>query len=248
MAPGPETDSLRAVPRHVAVIMDGNGRWATARGLARIMGHRQGAKVVRPVVEAAAEAGVEYLTLFAFSAENWTRPASEVEELMRLLRIYLRSQIAELHRNGVRTRVIGDRSRLSPDINEMIARAEDLTKDNSRITLSIALNYGGRQELALAMRTIARDVQAGIIDASRIDEGTIASALYTSGMPDPDLLIRTSGEKRISNFLLWQCAYTEMVFLDTLWPDFSRAEFENALNEYQRRDRRFGATVSVSQK
>jgi undecaprenyl diphosphate synthase len=245
MRPSSDTDKARSVPRHVAVIMDGNGRWATARGLPRVMGHRQGANVVRPIVEAAADAGVDYLTLFAFSAENWTRPQSEIDELMRLLRIYLRSQIAELHRNGVRMRVIGDRSRLSKDINTLIDRAEDLTRDNTRITLSMALNYGSRQEIVQAVQAIAADAKSGAIDPAAIDDATINAALYTADMPDPDLLIRTSGEKRISNFLLWQFAYTELVFIDTLWPDFSRAEFEHALAEYQRRDRRFGATASA---
>ena len=243
-----DTDIARSVPRHVAIIMDGNGRWATSRGLPRIAGHRQGAKVVRPIVEAAAEAGVEYLTMFAFSAENWMRPADEVDELMGLLKLYLRSQIADLHQNGVRLRVIGDRSKLSKDINELITHAETLTDDNKRITLFMALNYGSRQEIAQAVRKIAGDVQAGTTSLDAIDEATISAALYTAGAPDPDLLIRTSGEKRISNFLLWQFAYTEMVFVDTLWPDFSATEFANALQEYQRRDRRFGATVSAQQK
>ena len=243
-----DIDKARTVPRHVAVIMDGNGRWATSRGLPRVMGHRQGANIVRPIVEAAAESGVEYLTLFAFSAENWTRPQSEIDELMRLLRIYLRSQIAELHRNGVRMRVIGDRTRLSKDINTLIDRAEDLTRDNTRITLSMALNYGSRQEIVQAVQAIAADAKSGAIDPAAIDDATITAALYTADMPDPDLLIRTSGEKRISNFLLWQFAYTELVFIDTLWPDFTAAEFEYALEEYQRRDRRFGATASAQQK
>ena len=245
------TKDLRAqasgIPRHVAIIMDGNGRWATSRGLPRVMGHRKGVDAVRPVVEAAADLGIEHLTLFAFSAENWSRPKPEVDELMRLLRIYLRSQIADMHRNGVRLSVIGDRTRLSREINALIDRAVELTQNNTRIGLSIALNYGGRQDIANAARTLAEAVEAGRLKPGDIDEDRFAAALYTAGTPDPDLLIRTSGEKRISNFLLWQFAYSEMVFVDTLWPDFTTAEFTNALEEYQRRDRRYGSVASARQ-
>jgi undecaprenyl diphosphate synthase len=239
----PITD--RAAPAHVAIIMDGNGRWATARGLGRPFGHRKGVDAVRPIVEAAAEAGVSYLTLFAFSAENWTRPVGEVDELMRLLRFYLRSQIAELHKNGVKMRVIGDRSRLSADIVAMIERGEALTRENTKITLAVALNYGGRQDIVQAARALAEQARAGSLDPASIDETVFGNTLHTAGLPDPDLLIRTSGEQRISNFLLWQFAYTEMVFVETLWPDFTPAEFQSALREYQTRDRRFGATISA---
>jgi undecaprenyl diphosphate synthase len=237
--------SINVLPRHVAIIMDGNGRWAKGRGLPRTLGHRKGIDAVRPIVEAAAELGIEYLTLFAFSAENWSRPESEVKELMRLLRFYLRSEIAELHQKGVKLAIIGDRSRLSDDIVGMIERAENLTKENSKITLVIALNYGGRQEIAHAARRLAERAKAGELAPGAIDETVFSSALSTAGMPDPDLLIRTSGEQRLSNFLLWQFAYSELIFTETLWPDFTRADLESALEEYQKRDRRFGAIAGI---
>ena len=233
------------VPSHVAIIMDGNGRWATARGLPRTAGHKKGADAVRLVVEAAAELTIPHLTLFAFSAENWSRPQGEVEELMRLLRFYLRSEIAELHENGVRVRVIGNRGQLAPDITAMIERAEILTRDNKRICVTIALNYGGRQDILQAAVQLAQQVKAGTIDVTGINEAMLASRLYTAGIPDPDLVIRSSGEQRLSNFLLWQSAYAEMVFVDTLWPDFTKADFIEAVRKYQARDRRFGATASV---
>jgi undecaprenyl diphosphate synthase len=235
----------KPVPRHVAVIMDGNGRWAVSRGLTRTAGHRKGADAVRPVIEAAAEIGIEYITLFAFSAENWSRPQDEIDELMRLLRFYLRSEIAELNRRGVCVRVIGDRSPLSDDIKTMIERGETLTRDNKRIVVSIALNYGGRQDIVRAAQTLASEVWAGRIQPTEITEAMISQALYTADMPDPDLLIRTSGEQRISNFLLWQSAYTELVFVDILWPDFGKDDFLRAIDEYRKRDRRYGATASA---
>jgi len=227
-------------PLHVAVIMDGNGRWAKSRGLPRTAGHRRGAEVARAVVEAAADMGVSILTLFGFSSENWSRPESEVRDLMGLLRLYLRNEIESLCRNGICLRVIGERSRLAPDIVALIGEAEARTADNRRMTLVIALNYGGRQEIAAAARRLAMAVKDGAVDAERIDEDVFAEFLFTADMPDPDLLIRTSGEQRISNFLLWQLAYTEFVFVDTLWPDFSRVDFENAIREYQGRERRYG--------
>lgn len=227
-------------PLHVAVIMDGNGRWARARGLPRSLGHREGAKAVRRAVEAACELGVGYLTLFGFSSENWSRPAQEIGDLMDLLRFYLRREIADLHNDGIRFRVIGDRSQLSADIVTLIENGERLTAANTRMVLTVALSYGGRHELTGAVRRIAEDVAAGRLDPAAIDENLVASRLDTSYLPDPDLLIRTSGEKRISNFLLWQIAYTEFIFLDVLWPDFSRQHLEAALNEFARRDRRFG--------
>ncbi len=233
-----------SLPRHVAIIMDGNGRWAKARGLPRYAGHRKGAEAVKPIVRLAADIGVEHLTFFAFSAENWSRPEAEVDELMRLLRLYLRSEIAELHKNGVRVSIIGDRSRLDPDIVAMIEHGETLTSGNSRIHVSIALNYGGRQDIVQAARTLAGYVAAGEMNLSAISEQSLSGALYTAGTPDPDLVIRSSGEKRISNFLLWQSAYTEMVFVDTLWPDFSEVDFRTAIGEFQRRDRRYGASAS----
>lgn len=227
-------------PLHVAVIMDGNGRWARARGLPRSLGHREGAKSVRRAVEAACELGIGYLTLFGFSSENWSRPAQEIGDLMDLLRFYLRREIADLHNDGIRFRVIGDRSRLSPDIVTLIENGERLTAGNTRMVLTVALSYGGRRELTNVVRRVAEEAAAGRLDPSQVDEAMVAAHLDTADLPDPDLLIRTSGEKRISNFLLWQIAYTEFVFLDVLWPDFGRQHLEAALDEFARRDRRFG--------
>ncbi|MFZ2869573.1 isoprenyl transferase [Zavarzinia sp.] len=229
------------VPRHVAVIMDGNGRWAKARLLPRIAGHKRGADAVRRVVEAAWDFGVRYLTLYAFSSENWKRPEEEVGGLMSLLRIYLRSELDELDRNDVRVRVIGDRGRLPNDIRQLIAEAEARTIANSRLTLILAVSYGGQGEIVQAARRLAEAVAAGRLRPEEIDESRFAACLETAGIPDPDLVIRTSGEQRLSNFLLWQAAYAELVFTDTLWPDFGREQFAAALKEYQTRDRRFGA-------
>jgi undecaprenyl diphosphate synthase len=230
-------------PTHVAIIMDGNGRWAKARSMPRIAGHRRGAEAVRRTVSAAAELGVTYLTLFGFSSENWKRPADEVDDLMGLLRHYLRGEIAELHANGVRVRIIGERSRLAPDIVTLIDNAETLTRDNAGLRLTIALSYGGRAEIARAARLIAEAAKAGRLDPSSIDEATFARNLFTVDMPDPDLVIRTSGEQRISNFLLWQTAYSELVFTSTLWPDFGKADLEKAISDYHGRERRYGASV-----
>lgn len=230
-------------PAHVAIIMDGNGRWAMARGLPRVAGHRQGAEAVRRAVRSAGELGIGYLTLFGFSSENWRRPAAEVEDLMGLLRYYLRREIAELHGNQVRVRVIGDRTRLADDIVALIENAERLTAGNSGLALTIALSYGSRHEIAEAARRIAEQAASGQIDPSQIDEDMVSGHLQTAGLPDPDLIIRTSGEKRISNFLLWQAAYAEFVFLDTLWPDFSSEHLEAAIREFQGRERRYGAAV-----
>ena len=232
-----------APPRHIAIIMDGTGRWATARGLPRIAGHRRGAEAVRRTVEAAAELAIPYLTLFGFSSENWKRPVAEIDDLMGLLRHYLRGEIAELHRNGVRLRVIGDRQRLAPDICTLIDNAETLTRDNRGINLTVALSYGGRGELVAAARALAGKAAAGEIAPEEIDEAAIARHLFTADLPDPDLLIRTSGEQRISNFLLWQCAYAELVFTKTLWPDFGRSDLEQAIADYGCRERRYGASV-----
>lgn len=233
----------REPPVHVAIIMDGNGRWAMARGQPRSLGHKQGAEAVRRAVRAAGELGVGYLTLFGFSSENWRRPAGEIDDLMGLLRFYLRREIAELHGNNVRFRMIGDRTRLAPDIVALIENAERLTAGNGGLVLTVALSYGGRQEIAQAARALAAQAAAGRIDPAAIDEGVFEGALETAGMPDPDLLIRTSGEKRISNFLLWQTAYSELVFLDVLWPDFGREHLEEAIHEFHRRERRFGTAV-----
>jgi undecaprenyl diphosphate synthase len=232
-----------SVPRHVAIIMDGNGRWAHARGLPRIAGHRRGAEAVRRTVVAAAELGVPYLTLFGFSSENWKRPLGEIDDLMGLLRHYLRGEIAELHRTGVRLRIIGDRTRLARDIVTLIDNAEALTRDNGGVNLTVALSYGGRAELAAATRTIAQKAAAGALDPDAVDEAAISRHLFTADLPDPDLLIRTSGEQRISNFLLWQCAYAELVFTKTLWPDFGRGDLEQAIVDYGCRERRYGASL-----
>ncbi len=230
-------------PAHVAIIMDGNGRWAKARGLPRIAGHRRGAEAVRRTVEAAGEFGIAYLTLFGFSSENWKRPSGEVDDLMGLLRHYIRAEIAELHAKGVRLRVIGDRARLADDIVALIDKAETLTAGNTRLCLAVALSYGGRAEIVSAARAIAAKVRSGETAVEDIDEGLFARHLLTTEMPDPDLVIRTSGEQRISNFLLWQTAYSELVFTDTLWPDFGKADLEKALRDYHGRDRRYGASV-----
>jgi undecaprenyl diphosphate synthase len=229
--------------RHIAIIMDGNGRWAKARGLPRIAGHRRGAEAARRAVTAAAELGVPYLTLFGFSSENWRRPSTEIQDLMALLRHYLLGEIAELHRNGVRLKVIGELGRLAPDIISLIEHAEAVTRDNTRITLTIALSYGGRAEIVAAVRAIAAQVVRGSLAADAIDENCLARHLFTADIPDPDLLIRTSGEQRISNFLLWQCAYSELVFTKTLWPDFSKSDLEQAIDDFCGRERRYGASV-----
>jgi undecaprenyl diphosphate synthase len=230
-------------PAHVAIIMDGNGRWAKSRGLPRAAGHRRGADAVRRAVEAAGELGIPYLTLFGFSSENWKRPADEVDDLMRLLRHYLRGEVAELHRNNVRVRVIGDRERLAPDIVTLIDNTETLTAENTGLRLAVALSYGGRAEIAGAARRIAEAAVAGRLDPGGIDEVGFARYLLTGGMPDPDLVIRTSGEQRLSNFLLWQTAYSEFVFIDTLWPDFTKSDLERALSEFHGRERRYGASA-----
>ena len=233
----------RPLPRPIAIIMDGNGRWARSRGLPRIAGHRRGAEAVRRTVTAAGELGIPYLTLFGFSSENWKRPLGEVDDLMGLLRHYLRGEIAELHRNGVRLRVIGEIGRLSPDLITLIANAEALTRDNRAINLTVALSYGGRAEIVAAARAIALKVAEGSLSVEAVDEHLIAGHLFTADLPDPDLLIRTSGEQRISNFLLWQCAYAELVFTKTLWPDFGRSDLEQAIADYCGRERRYGASV-----
>jgi undecaprenyl diphosphate synthase len=239
-APLPANADPTPGPNHVAIIMDGNGRWAKARGLPRVAGHRRGADAVRRVVRGAGELGIPVLTLFAFSTENWTRPADEVNDLMGLLRHYLRNELDELRRNGARLRVIGNREGLASDIVRDISDAESLTRGNSRIDVNICINYGARAEILQAIRSLARQVEAGELSSDRIDEDRFESALLTSGVPDPDLLIRTSGEQRISNFMLWQCAYAELVFVDTLWPDFGKEHLEQAIAEFRRRERRYG--------
>jgi undecaprenyl diphosphate synthase len=234
------TKATAPAPVHVAIIMDGNGRWAKARGLPRIAGHRRGADAVRETVRAAGELGVSYLTLFGFSSENWKRPATEVQDLMGLLRVYLRSEVAELARNGVRFRVVGERARFAADTIALIEEAETLTAANTGLALTLALSYGGRQEIVAAAKRLARLAVAGDVDPEAIDEEMFGRYLFTADIPDPDLLIRTSGEMRISNFLLWQCAYAELAFPDVLWPDFTKSHFEQALREFQGRERRWG--------
>ncbi|MBP6818635.1 MAG: isoprenyl transferase [Ferrovibrio sp.] len=229
-------------PRHVAIIMDGNGRWAKARGLPRNLGHRQGVDTVRDIVRASRDFGIEYLTLYAFSTENWKRPAAEVAGLMDLLRLFIRRELDELHRNGVRIRMIGDRSRLAADIVPMIEEAEARTQDNQRLTLVLALSYGGQDEIVRATQRIAAAVAAGQIKPEQIDRALIEQNLYTSGIPDPDLVIRTSGEQRLSNFLIWQAAYSEIVFVEKLWPDFGADDLKAAIAEFHGRERRFGGS------
>jgi undecaprenyl diphosphate synthase len=227
-------------PAHVAIIMDGNGRWAKARGLPRTAGHRKGAEAVRATIKACRELGIRYLTLFGFSSENWKRSPDEVGDLMGLLRFYLRNEVKELHSAGVRLRIIGDRSRLSKDIVDLIETSEAKTAANTALDVVMALSYGGRQEIVTAARNLAQEVKAGNLDPAAIDEDAFSRHLFTAGVPDPDLLIRTSGEKRISNFLLWQAAYAEFVFQDVLWPDFGRAQLEEAISEFHGRERRYG--------
>ncbi|EMS97785.1 undecaprenyl pyrophosphate synthase [Agrobacterium tumefaciens str. Cherry 2E-2-2] len=230
-----------SIPEHVAIIMDGNGRWAKQRGLPRVMGHRRGVEAVRETVRAAGDCGIRYLTLFAFSSENWRRPESEVSDLMGLLKAFIRRDLAELHRENVRVRIIGDRQGLKHDIRSLLEEAEQMTADNTKLTLVIAFNYGSRDEIARATAAIARDVAEGRLNAESITPEMISARLDTSGMPDPDLIIRTSGEERLSNFLLWQAAYSEFLFVPEYWPDFDRQRFFSAIEQYATRDRRFGA-------
>ncbi|MBB4399845.1 MULTISPECIES: isoprenyl transferase [Rhizobium/Agrobacterium group] len=235
------TTTRSSIPEHVAIIMDGNGRWAKQRGLPRVMGHRRGVEAVRETVRAAGDCGIRYLTLFAFSSENWRRPESEVSDLMGLLKAFIRRDLAELHRENVRVRIIGDRQGLKHDIRSLLEEAEQMTADNTKLTLVIAFNYGSRDEIARATAAIARDVADGRINAESITPEMISARLDTSGMPDPDLIIRTSGEERLSNFLLWQAAYSEFLFVPEYWPDFDRQRFFSAIEQYATRDRRFGA-------
>lgn len=243
MSIAPLTTSEDAtVPVHVAIIMDGNGRWANARGKPRSMGHKAGAEAVRRTLEAAVEHDVRYLTLFSFSSENWKRPATEIADLMGLLRLYLKKEVNTLCEKGIRLRVIGDRSRLAEDIVDAIDDAEQRTSENTRMTLILALSYGSRDEMVMAARSLAERAVDGEIAPDEIDEAAFGSALYTHDIPDPDLLIRTSGEKRISNFLLWQLAYAEFVFIDKHWPDFDADDLAQAIKEYGQRERRFGTS------
>jgi undecaprenyl diphosphate synthase len=226
--------------------MDGNGRWATKHGLPRAVGHRNGVEAVRRTVRAAIELGIPYLTLYSFSSENWTRPADEIDDLMGLMKRFIRRDLAELHHAGVKILIIGERAKVDPDLMALIDEAVELTRNNTAITLIIAFNYGARAEIAKAARALAEDVAAGKIQPADITVDTLGAALDTAGIPDPDLLVRTSGEQRISNFLLWQCAYTEFVFLDAFWPDFGRELLEEAIARFRARDRRFGGRPKQS--
>ncbi len=227
-------------PRHIALVMDGNGRWAQKRKLPRTAGHKEGVKTVERVTEAAIKHNIPYITLFGFSSENWQRPEEEVSVLMGLLKYYLENELSKLNKNGVRIRFVGDLERLGDELIALINKAEESTKDNEKLNLTIALSYGSRQEIISACQKIAQDYKDSKISLSDIDVTRFSSSLYTEDIPDPDLLIRTSGELRISNFLLWQLAYSELYFTDTLWPDFSEEDFLKAINEYKNRDRRYG--------
>lgn len=228
------------LPTHVAIIMDGNGRWAKQRGMPRVEGHRQGAESVREVVQAAGELGIKFITLYAFSVENWNRPKDEVDTLMKYLMRFLKKQLSEMNKNNIRLQAIGQIYRLPENVQEQLARSVQSTAKNNGITLTLALSYGGRTEIVDAVRQIGHEIKAGRMDPGEINEQVIAHNLYTHGMPDPDLLIRTSGEMRVSNFLLWQISYAEFVITPTLWPDFGKKEFYNALEEYSQRQRRYG--------
>lgn len=238
-----ESTMKSTLPRHVAVIMDGNGRWAQARGLPRSAGHRRGVEAVREIVRAAGDYGIEYITLYSFSSENWSRPKSEISELFGLLKIFIRRDLVDLHKNNVRVKIIGSRERVPEDVLSLIDEAVALTANNTAQTLVVAFNYGGRDEIVEAVQKIAADVKTGNIEPETISSDIISNALYTADIPDPDLLIRTSGEVRISNFLLWQIAYSEMIFVEKLWPDFNKDDFGKALEVYQNRTRKFGGLV-----
>lgn len=231
------------LPQHIAIVMDGNGRWAEARGLSRSEGHRRGAEAAQQVVQTARDYGIKYLTLFTFSSENWARPTDEINDLMNLLRYYLKKETADMHKQGACLKVIGDRARLPEDVVRLIENAENVTKENTAITVQIALSYGGRQDILFAAKEMARQAITGRADIESQTEETFSHLLMTSGVPDPDLMIRTSGEKRISNFLIWQLAYAELFFTDTLWPDFSAKDMDEALTFYAGRERRFGGRV-----
>jgi len=231
---------LRPPPRHVAIIMDGNGRWAKARGLPRALGHKEGVEALRRAVEASRDLGLTHLSVYAFSTENWNRPQPEIDALFDLLRVFVRRDLARLHKDGVRIRIIGSRDGLSDDILSLIDEAVEKTKDNTRLTLNIAFNYGGRGEIVAAIRDIAKKVEVGTLKPEQIDEAMVSRMVWTAESPDPDMVIRTSGELRLSNFLLWSGAYAELMFMDLWWPDFTKESLEKAIDAYRRRDRRFG--------
>lgn len=242
MTAAPANSAEQQLPRHVAIIMDGNGRWAKSRGLPRTAGHKRGAEALRELLAECKGLGIQYLTIYAFSSENWNRPESEVSDLMQLLSFYLEREQKTLNENGIRLKVIGDLSQMDAKTREKIRKAEESTGANTRFQLTVALSYGARGEMVHAVREIAAQVQAGILNPDAIDETLIDNHLFTAGLPDPDLLIRTGGEQRLSNFLLWQQAYTELFFTSVYWPDFSIGHFKEALLEYARRERRYGTT------
>lgn len=237
-----ELPTIAKSPRHVAIIMDGNGRWAQKRGLPRVAGHKSGVETVRSVIQACVEKGIEVLTLFAFSSENWRRPKKEVTLLMGLFLAALQREVKKLHKNGVQLRIIGDVSAFDKKIQDQIIKSEELTKDNKKLVLNIAANYGGQWDITQSVKTIAQQVQSGVLNADEITPEIISQNLSMSDLPEPDLFIRTGGEKRISNFLIWQLAYSELYFTDTLWPDFDRDAFDKALDSFAGRQRRFGHT------
>ncbi len=231
------------IPTHIAVIMDGNGRWAKKHALSRISGHEKGADAVRTVIKASRELGIQYLTLYAFSTENWSRPVQEVNSLMNLLARYLSSELKEMHQNGISLKIIGDIERLKPSLRKKIQAVVDETANNCGMVLTLALNYGGREEIVRAIRIIMEDIRTGRLPGDELDVRRFSRYLFTAGLPDPDLLIRTSGELRLSNFLLWQSAYTEFYFTDVLWPDFGKKDLLLAIEEYRKRERRYGKTT-----
>lgn len=242
--PVPQGGDSFDVPKHVAIIMDGNGRWAAARGLPRVEGHRRGVEALRRTVRAAADLGISVLTIFSFSSENWARPPSEIRDLMSLLRRFIRKDLADMHNSNVRVRIIGERQDLDRDICLLLQEAEDLTRGNDGLTLVVAFNYGARQEIASAARRLAIEVAEGRLSADEVTPERLGNYFYAPDIPDPDVIIRTSGEQRLSNFLLWQAAYSELVFVPINWPDFDRATLEGAIAEYRRRERRFGGLVA----
>lgn len=241
-----ENDGGPGGPQHVAIIMDGNGRWADARGMSRTQGHHAGVETVRRIVRVAMEHAIPYLTIYSFSSENWSRPESEISDLMGLMKRFIRRDLAELHKNNVKIKVIGERYPVEPDMLALIDEAQELTANNDAFTLVIAFNYGARGEILRAAQRIARAATQGQLDPDHVTESVFSSSLDTAGIPDPDLLIRTSGEMRLSNFLLWQAAYAELVFLDVLWPDFGKEHFEEALAQFRARDRRYGGLTKQS--
>lgn len=240
----PEHGDMGPIPKHIAIIMDGNGRWAKDRGLLRTQGHRQGVEAMRRCIARAGELGVEYLTLFAFSSENWSRPETEVSMLMGLLKRFVRQDLATLHEKGVRVHIIGERDGLKNDIRQLLEEAESLTRDNTQMNVIVAFNYGARDEIKRTMCKAAMAVAAGELDPADVTDAWISNNLDTAAFPDPDLLIRTSGEQRLSNFLLWQCAYTEFVFPEIYWPDFSGEVLDKAIIEFNARERRYGGLIA----